>query len=318
MNPQEPVMRLLLRKTRPGQSRDGQPVKAKKGRNRKMKIGVSSYSFSQSIRKGKLNMFTTIEEAAKLGFEAIEFTELEAPDGETKEELAGKLVKEAARCGIDISAYVVGANLYGDAKEQEAQLNRLKKEVDIANLLGVKRFRYDVIGMLPAGISFEQVLENVAPVMRQLADYAAQYGIVTMIENHGRAFQDSDRVERVYSKINHPNFALLVDMGNFMCADEIPVLSVSRVANLAAHVHAKDFVRKEYGEPGTTEGYFQTRGCNYLKGTAVGYGDCKAAQCVEILKQTGYDGYMDIEFEGPEDCIEELKKGLAFLKGCLA
>ena len=57
-----------------------------------------------------------------------------------------------------------------------------------------------------------------------------------------------------------------------------------------------------------------TRGANYLRGTAVGDGDVGSAQCIQILKNAGYDGYLDIEYEGPEDCIEALKKGLDFLR----
>ncbi len=60
-----------------------------------------------------------------------------------------------------------------------------------------------------------------------------------------------------------------------------------------------------------------TRACNYLRGTATGYGDAKSAQCLEILKQAGYDGYVDIEFEGPEDCITELERGLKFIRSVL-
>ena len=52
----------------------------------------------------------------------------------------------------------------------------------------------------------------------------------------------------------------------------------------------------------------------FLRGTTVGYGDAKTAQRLQILKNTGYDGYVDIEFEGYEDCVEELAKGLAFYR----
>ena len=41
-----------------------------------MKIGVSSYSYSQYFSKGKLDLITVIQKAADMGFEAIEFTQL--------------------------------------------------------------------------------------------------------------------------------------------------------------------------------------------------------------------------------------------------
>lgn len=283
-----------------------------------MKIGVSSYSYSQYLNQGKMKIRDTVVKAAEMGFEAIEFVSLipfAEEEGITTEQLAKELKKLAADNGIEISAYVVGANLV-DAEDPEEQMRTVKSEIDIAATLGVKLFRHDVIYALPEGMCFEQALDIAAPKMHEIAEYAKQYGITTMIENHGRAFQDADRMEKTYYKVNSDNFKLLVDVGNFLCADEDNVKCVSKVANLAAHVHLKDFLIRDYYS-GETEGYHQTRGCNYIRGVAVGAGDARTAQCLQILRNAGFDGYCDIEFEGIEDCIEELEKGLAFIKSIL-
>ncbi len=283
-----------------------------------MKIGVSSYSFSQYINSGKLTVSGAIEKAAQMGFDAIEFTDLIPENGMNKTEYAKFLKETAQNNNIEISAYVCGGNFLKDTKEElQKETDKIKSEIDIAYILGVKLFRYDVTYQLPMYISFDMMLDKVAPYMREIAQYAEKYDIMTMIENHGRAFQDSDRVIKAYNTVNHKNFSLLVDIGNFMCADEIPVISVSKTANLASHVHIKDFVFKDYYSQDSKEHCFATRGCNYLLGTAAGDGDAKTAQCVAILKQAGYDGYLDIEFEGPDDCIKSLEKGLAFLKNII-
>ena len=57
-----------------------------------------------------------------------------------------------------------------------------------------------------------------------------------------------------------------------------------------------------------------TRGCNKLQGTVLGHGVVPIAQCLAILRRAGYDGFVDIEFEGREDCVEAVKEGLQFLK----
>lgn len=279
-----------------------------------MKIGVSSYSFSKYIAAGKSDLVSIIKKATEMGFEAIEFTQLPEDQGDRKA-LADQLKAEAKENNIDISAYVVGGNLL--CEEQKAEVERLKREIDIANILGAKIFRYDVLYKLPQNTDFYHALDKVAPAMRELAEYAQQYGIKTTIENHGQAFQDADRVEKTYYAVNHENFGLLIDIGNFMCADEEPYKSVSRLANLAVHVHLKDFIRQDFysGEP--KENYFPTRGRNYLMGVAVGDGDVKTAQIIDILKSVAYDGYLDIEFEGPKDCIAELEKGLAYTKSII-
>ncbi len=278
-----------------------------------MKIGVSSYSFSQYISNGRLTYKTAIEKAAQMGFEAIEFVDL--PKSGDRLAYARELRDEAKKNNIDVSAYVVGGNLL--CENQSAEVERLKGELDIANELGVKLFRYDCIYKLPQGRGFYEVMESVADAMREIADYGEKYGIKTMIENHGQAFQDAYRIEKIYHRVGHKNFGLLIDVGNFMCADEDMVKSVSLLANLACHVHLKDFVKQDFYSEKSKDNCFTTRAGNYLMGTAVGEGDAKTAQSIEILKNVGYDGYMDIEFEGPKDCISELEKGLAFVKRIL-
>ncbi|MBQ8813415.1 MAG: sugar phosphate isomerase/epimerase [Lachnospiraceae bacterium] len=280
-----------------------------------MKIGVSSYSYSQYLKSGRLDLISVIRKAADMGFEAIEYTDLPKDEPENRIALAKQIKAEAAICGLELSAYVVGGNLLCETDEaQRVEIERLKGELDIAKVLGVKLFRYDVVRRLPLRRSFESVLEGVVPAMRQIADYGQSLGIMTMIENHGYAFQDYDRVEKIYHAVNHENFGLLLDIGNFLCADQDNVMCVSRLAHLACHVHLKDFDILDYYSGESAENCFKTRACNLLRGTAVGHGAAKTAQCLSILKEVGYDGYVDIEFEGPEDCVDELERGLAFCR----
>ena len=82
-------------------------------------------------------------------------------------------------------------------------------------------------------------------------------------------------------------------------------------------VHAKDFKKVAFSDYNGEAGYFPTRSCNYLKGVSVGEGDVQAAQCVAILKRMGFDGILDIEYEGREDCIEGMTKGLNFLRNII-
>ena len=88
----------------------------------------------------------------------------------------------------------------------------------------------------------------------------------------------------------------------------------SRLANLAMAVHAKDFYFAPYGDPKGKDYWITTRACNKLDATVVGRGAVPVAQCLAILRRAGYDGFVDIEFEGKEDCVEAAKEGLQFLR----
>ena len=286
-----------------------------------MRLSVSSYSFQQYIRAGKMTQLDTIAAAHDLGLNAIEFTDLVPPAGTDVRDFAVSLRREAERLGMTINAYTVGAELYQPTPEaEEAELARLMAQVDIAELLGATVMRHDVCRKLyptGEGRSFDLMLPTLAKNARMITEYAATKGICTCSENHGYIAQDSERVERLVNAVAHDNYGVLVDIGNFACVDEDSVTAVSRLANFARHAHAKDFIKRPF-LTGAADGYFATRGCNYLRGVAIGEGDIPVKQCIAILKRAGYDGFLSIEYEGKEDCIEGIKTGIATLRQYLA
>jgi sugar phosphate isomerase/epimerase len=288
-----------------------------------MKVSVSSYSYNQYIKAGKMTQFDAIEKAALQGFDGIEFTDLR-PDnqsGSLSEQLeyAQKLRAEAERVGIEIVAYLVGANLYtGSPYSDELEVKRVCDQLLVAKALGAKVLRHDVCYSEKINgktVSFDRMLPTIAANARRITEYAATLGIRTCTENHGKIAQDSDRVERLYYAVDHPNYGLLVDIGNFACADEDSACAVSRVAPCAIHVHAKDFIKFPFGTE-IPEGIsaVHTRGRNRLSGCALGDGMIPVSQCLDILRSVGYDGYVSIEFEGNKPCLDELRLGLSRLR----
>lgn len=282
-----------------------------------MKISVSSYSFSQYIRAGKLTQLTAIDKAKEMGFDAIEFIDIDgAGNLDLQKENAAKLKARADELGMIINAYTIGANLAGATEEaRAAEVERLKGQLDVAKILGAGVMRHDVcytLGKTGFTRSFDLMLPYLADSARKVAEYGATLGIKTCSENHGHIAQDSDRMERLFNAVNHDNYGLLVDMGNFTCVDEDHVLAVSRVAPYAIHAHAKDFKISKGAPYGCCQG--MTRGGNYICGTAIGEGDVPVKQCLNILKRAGYEGYLSIEFEGLGDCVDGIARGFANLK----
>lgn len=94
-----------------------------------------------------------------------------------------------------------------------------------------------------------------------------------MVENHGFFFQDVDRVESLVTRVGHPNFGLLFDMGNFLCGDVEPSAALGRLAPFVRYVHAKDFIVKEGAGARPGRGFFRSRGGRYLRGTIIGHGE---------------------------------------------
>ena len=275
-----------------------------------MQISVSSYSFTQA----KKDPVELIALAKELGFTSIEYTGVER-------ETALRLREESERQNLPIICYTVWADFLKAASPDE-EARRLFEQVDIAEILGAKKMRHDATSGFNAPQSafnsFDQALPILAKGCRAVTEYAAAKGIATTVENHIFFCQDSLRVASLIGAVNHPNFGALVDIGNFLCADEDPAKATGNLAPMAKHVHVKDF----HVKPGTCdnpgEGWFQSRAGNYLRGAIVGHGEVPVRQCLGILRRAGYDGHVSIEFEGMEDCLKALRIGRKNLESMLA
>ena len=281
-----------------------------------MKLSVSSYSFSQYLNSGKLTLTDLPRVAHEIGFDAIEYIDIPGETQEAKLELAAKIKAEADALGMEINAYTIGACLYQETDEaSDREVARLVDQLDVAVALGAKVMRHDVVyalGKTGAARSFDGMLPTIVKNVQRVADEAAKRGITTCTENHGYISQDSDRVERLFNAVARDNFGILVDIGNFVCVDEDNVRAVSRLAPYAVHVHAKDFYIKDFGS--RPEGWGTTRGRRYFCGCVLGEGVVPVAQCLDIIKATGYDSYFSLEYEGKIDCLEGIKRGYKYLR----
>ncbi|GGG11766.1 sugar phosphate isomerase [Paenibacillus albidus] len=279
-----------------------------------MKLGISTYSLHTAFSAGELTLAGVIETIADLGAEHAEivplgFNLVEQP------ELVDVILQTAASRGLELSNYAIGANFAGlEAAERQREVERVKREVDVCAALGIQRMRHDVASASDLSIAhFLEELPRLAEACREIADYAAAFGITTSVENHGYFIQHSDRVQALVHAVGRDNFRTTLDVGNFLCADENPLTAVASNMKLASMVHFKDFyIRPQERHPG--EGWFQSSGGNWLRGAIVGQGDIDMPRIIRIVKESGYDGYISIEFEGMEDCRKGTRLGLEYIK----
>ena len=280
-----------------------------------MKLSVSSYSYSSKTHGDDL---AAVELAAKQGFEGIEFAEIHPADGADKLAWAELLREKCAEKGLEIVSYTIGGNfITGCGGDLNAEIERLKSEVDVAAALGVKLMRhdaaygYDTPDRTYKG--FRTALPRLIEGCSRVTNYAQTRGIETMTENHGTFCQESARVEELILGVGDPNFGALIDVGNFLCADEDPASAVGRLAPYVKHVHAKDFHKKSGNGFLPPDGFFATRGGNRLRGAVIGHGDVPVLQCMRVLAAAGYDGFVSVEFEG----VEDAETGVAWGKNTL-
>ncbi|MCT1774963.1 sugar phosphate isomerase/epimerase [Brachybacterium sp. p3-SID957] len=293
-----------------------------------IRFGFSSYSFHSKLTAGEMTLPEVIDWVAASEGEHLELASLseqaEAPVPSIASDPAyvDEIREKAASAGVTLSNLAVSADFTsGDEAEVARQVARVKQYVDLAERLGIERMRHDVAGH--AGLSgddtplFEQALPSIAAASKEIARYAAAKGITTSLENHGFFVQSADRVRRIIHAVDEPNFRTTLDVGNFVCVDEQPEVSVAQNLPYAMVVHVKDFyIRPAEHAPG--EGWFRSRGGKHLRGAVVGNGDIDLRAVARAIKESDFSGYAAIEFEGWEDCLIGCSRGIAGAKRLLA
>lgn len=284
-----------------------------------MKTGISSYSYSKLTGKGKMEFWDVIEKTAELGFDSIEFSNLPVKDHDERIKMAGDIRKRCSDAGLEIANFATPADMIkGSSGVLEDEVERVKNEVLVAKAMGVDKMRHDATfgyNCRDKGArSFEYMLPRISNGCRMITEFAEKQDIRTMVENHGRYSQDSIRIETLVNEVDHDNFGVLLDVGNFMCVDENPVDAVARLITYAFHIHFKDFHVKDGSSFNPGPGWFYTRYGTYLRGAIIGHGDLPLSQCMNIIKQYGYDGTLSIEFEGLEEPLYAIETGHNNLK----
>jgi sugar phosphate isomerase/epimerase len=163
--------------------------------------------------------------------------------------------------------------------------------VKAAQFLGCHSIRVNAYGKGTR----EQVQKSAIDALSKLADYAAAYNINIIVENHGGLSSDGKWLSEIMKTVNKPNCGTLPDLGNFYEYDRY-----QGVADLMPF--AKGVSGKTYN--------FDSEGLE----TKVDY-----VKMMKIIADSGYSGYIDVEYEGSvltED--EGIKASISLLKKVIA
>ncbi len=156
------------------------------------------------------------------------------------------------------------------------------KWVDIASFLGARSIRVNAGGQGTA----EELAENAVDGLSKLGAYGASKGVNIIVENHGGYSSDGAWLSGVMKKVNMENVGTLPDFGNFCmkygadgCEEEYDKYKgIAELMPYAKGVSAKSHQFDENGNETKSD---------YLK-------------IMKIVKDSGFRGYVGIEFEGGE------------------
>lgn len=285
-----------------------------------MKLCVSTYSLWRWRSDFGKTLEDTIDFVADNGAAAIEFSGLDDKAKDNPLKRAAELRNYATKRGLAVPSYCVGAELLVPADKQKETIAQVKRDIDIAAELGAKSMRHDVTRGwgdhskgVPGKQNFNTALAYIVPAVREITEYGATKGVKTTLENHGFYMQASTRVEQLINMVDHPNYGLTIDMGNFLCANENPIDAVTTMVKYAFMAHVKDFHIKPK-EQAPNVGWIHTPTSVAIRGAIVGHGNIDIPRQLRILKEAGYNWYLSLEFEGLEESSFGVKTGLEWLR----
>ncbi len=298
-----------------------------------MKLGISSYSLCTLIRDEKMTIFDVMDWAKDHECEHIEFVPFFVPfvdeeNGTINTELIDQIKEHAAKIDLEISTFSVNADLLmKDAEKRRAEIERIKLYIQAAARLGTHWMRHDIASFVrPFEESTFKDFDEELPLMiegvQELCDYAASFGINTTLENHGFFCNGSDRVLRILDAANRPNMKMTLDVGNFNCVDESSLGAVKKCLPMAQIIHMKDFHIRTANQFPTADiskygSWIPTVGGQFLRGSITGQGDLPIAEIIELIKNSDFDGYISIEFEGDETPELGASASLEMVRGYL-
>jgi sugar phosphate isomerase/epimerase len=269
------------------------------------------WSYYAVWKRGEMDISAFIRTVRENGAEGVELLDFFWKDVNAEIEAVEKTLAETSTpVGVySISNDFVKAGEDGRAKQVEI----ITTGVDYANRFGSKVVR--VFGGNPDDrYSFQQSLELIIEGLKVAADYAGEHGVTLALENHGLMAGKSDQVKAIIKAVDNPALKANPDTGNFLLVHQTPHEAVQQLAPLAAMVHFKDFT--EVPESCDAFAYVSLDGLKYA-GTAIGEGDVALALCVDELRNAGFDGWINIEYEGNEDATIAVPRSIVNAKKIL-
>lgn len=196
--------------------------------------------------------------------------------------------------GLAVSMFTDDHDLTSpDAGQRRAQVARLRRGVDIANLLGAPQVRVTA-GWPPKTMPREAVVANVAAALGEALPYARQRGVWLALEDHpkfGTAIAD---FTAIIGAVASPDLKVNLDTSNTMLSGDTAVDLARIVADRVVHVHASD------------------RRAD-LEHTVAGEGVVDFPEIFRLLKAAGFDGWISYEAGGSRG-LAGLRDGLDYLR----
>lgn len=255
------------------------------------KISLAEWSLNRTLRKGEITNLDFPRIAKEtFGLDAVEYVSTFFRDKAEDTEYLTRLKNECEKYGVKSLLIMVDGegNLADSSRDVRTKaVENHYKWVRAAKFLGCHSIRVNAGGRGTMGQMQAAAIESLS----RLSDYAAGYGINVVVENHGSNSSIGKWLAEIMKCVNKPNCGTLPDLGNFYEYDRYR--GVTELMPFAKGVSGKTRNFDENGNEAQID---------YVK-------------MMQIIADSGYKGYIDVEYEGSNLSEEEgIKASIALLK----
>ena len=127
--------------------------------------------------------------------------------------------------------------------------------------------------------TYEEQIKLAADGLRRLVEFGDKVGINIIVENHGGLSSNGEWLSLVMEKVDHPRVGTLPDFGNFRIENDDWYDRYKGMKELMPYAKAVSAKSHEFDENG------DETGSDYYR-------------MMNIVLETGYNGYVGIEYEG--------------------
>jgi sugar phosphate isomerase/epimerase len=222
----------------------------------------------------------------------------------------------AERAGLPIVCYLFDADLVAPPSDREGSLNRAVSLLNRTSELGAS-LAFVVPAFFKPGVPIEKQRQWLVEGLRLLAAHAQSIGVTIICENcddaevrplMGRAADCRD----ICAEVDSPALRLIYDAGATIRMQEDPIETLRIMGDYVGHVHVKNNRELLSGE--TVERVLDSDSGRRYAGTVLDGGTIDLMTVFRELHRTGYEGYINIEYQGEDDPRDAVKHNLEYLR----
>ena len=248
------------------------------------KISLAQWSLHKTLFNKKLdNLDFAMKTKNDFGISAVEYVNQFFKDKAKDKTYLGEMKKRASDHGVTSLLIMIDGEGYlgsTDENKRKEAVEKHYKWVEAANFLGCHSIRVNAAGKGSA----KDVASAAVDGLGSLSEFAKDFNINVIVENHGGYSSDGTWLAKVISKVGMPTCGTLPDFGNFcikrkggQCEEEYDrYKGTEELMPFAKGVSAKSHEFDENGNEVHTD---------FMK-------------MMKIVKNAGYTGYVGIEYEG--------------------